>query len=39
MTAEDIQRLARQIVVDDGLNFALVGPFDDQQRFLDLLAA
>ena len=39
VTAEDVQRLARQIVVDDGLNFALVGPFDDQQRFLDLLAA
>ena len=39
VTAEDIQRLARQIVVDDGLNFALVGPFDDHQRFLDLLAA
>jgi len=39
VTAEDIQRLARQIVVDDGLNFALVGPFDDQQRFLDLIAA
>ena len=39
VTADDIQRLAQQIVVDDGLNFALVGPFDDQQRFLDLLAA
>ena len=39
VTADDIQRLAQQIIVDDGLNFALVGPFDDQQRFLDLLAA
>jgi predicted Zn-dependent peptidase len=39
VTAEDIQRLARQIVVDDGLNLAIVGPFDDEQRFLDILAA
>ena len=39
VTAEDVQRLAHEIVVDDGLNFALVGPFDDHQRFLDLLAA
>ena len=31
--------LARQVIVDDGLNFGLVGPFDDPQRFLDLLAA
>ena len=37
VTADDIQRLARQVIVDDGLNFALVGPFDDQQRFLDIL--
>jgi predicted Zn-dependent peptidase len=39
VTADDVQRVARQVIVDDGLNFALVGPFDDQQRFLDLLAA
>jgi predicted Zn-dependent peptidase len=39
VTAADVQRVARQVIVDDGLNFALVGPFDDQQRFLDLLAA
>jgi predicted Zn-dependent peptidase len=38
VTVEDIQRLARQVIVDDGLNFGLVGPFDDEQRFLDILA-
>jgi predicted Zn-dependent peptidase len=38
VTAEDIQRLARQVIVNDGLNFGLVGPFDDEQRFLDILA-
>jgi predicted Zn-dependent peptidase len=39
VTAEDVQRLAREIMVNDGLNFGLVGPFDDENRFLDLLAA
>jgi predicted Zn-dependent peptidase len=38
VTAEDIQRVARELIVDDGLNFGLVGPFDDEQRFLDILA-
>jgi predicted Zn-dependent peptidase len=38
VTAEDIQRVARQVIVNDGLNFGLVGPFDDEQRFLDILA-
>ena len=32
------QRLAQQLIVDDALNFALVGPFDDEQRFLDIMA-
>ena len=38
VTAEDVQRLARQVIVDDGLNLAIVGPFDDEQRFLDVMA-
>jgi predicted Zn-dependent peptidase len=38
VTAEDIQRLAKQLIVEDALNFALVGPFDDEQRFLDIMA-
>ena len=37
VTAADIQRLAREIIREDGLNFGLVGPFDDDQRFLDLM--
>jgi predicted Zn-dependent peptidase len=39
VTAADVRRLAAQVIVDDGLNLALVGPFDDEQRFLDVLAA
>ena len=38
VTSADIQRVARELIVDDGLNFGLVGPFDDEQRFLDVLA-
>jgi predicted Zn-dependent peptidase len=37
VTADDIQRVARQVMVDDGLNFGLVGPFDDEERFLNIL--
>jgi predicted Zn-dependent peptidase len=37
VTAEDIQRVARQVIVNDGLNFGLVGPFDDEERFRKLL--
>jgi predicted Zn-dependent peptidase len=39
VTAEDVQRLAREVMVDEGVNFALVGPFDDEDRFLKLLAS
>ena len=37
VTAADIQRLAGEIIRENGLNFGLVGPFDDDQRFLDLM--
>ena len=37
VTADDIQRVARELIVDDGLNFGLVGPFDDEERFLKIL--
>jgi predicted Zn-dependent peptidase len=37
VTAEDIQRVARELIVNDGLNFGLVGPFDDEERFLNIL--
>jgi Cu+-exporting ATPase len=34
----DVQRLADRVMVDEGLNFALVGPYDDQGRFLRALS-
>jgi predicted Zn-dependent peptidase len=39
VTADDVQRLAREIMVQEGFNFGAVGPFDDESRFLELLAA
>lgn len=38
VTAEDIQRVARDIIRDDRLNLALIGPFDDEEQFANLLA-
>jgi len=38
VTIEDIQRVAQDIVREDRLNFALIGPFDDPDRFQKLLA-
>jgi predicted Zn-dependent peptidase len=37
VTAKDSQRLAGEVIRDEGLNFGLVGPFDDDARFLELL--
>jgi predicted Zn-dependent peptidase len=37
VTAQDVQRVAREVMVDDQMNFALVGPFDDHMRFLDII--
>jgi predicted Zn-dependent peptidase len=37
VSAADIQRLAGEVIRDEGLNFGLVGPFDDDARFLELL--
>jgi predicted Zn-dependent peptidase len=39
VTAADIQRLAQTVMVEQGLNLGIVGPFDDQAHFLELLAA
>jgi len=33
VTAQDLQRLAREVMVDDGFNLAIVGPFDDEPHF------
>jgi predicted Zn-dependent peptidase len=39
VTAEDVQRVARDLLDDRRLYLALVGPFDDPDRFESLLAA
>jgi predicted Zn-dependent peptidase len=37
VTAGDIQRVARDVIAGNGLNLALIGPFDDAERFEKLL--
>jgi predicted Zn-dependent peptidase len=37
VTAEDVQRVAADIIGSNGLNLALIGPFDDSGRFEKLL--
>jgi predicted Zn-dependent peptidase len=38
VTAEDVQRVAQDIIDGKGLNLAVIGPFDDPERFEKLLA-
>jgi predicted Zn-dependent peptidase len=38
VTAEDIQRVAQDVIRDERLNLAVLGPFDDVDRFRGLLA-
>ncbi len=38
VTAEDVQRVARDIIREDNLNLALIGPFEEADRFEPLLA-
>jgi predicted Zn-dependent peptidase len=38
VTAEDVQRVAADVLGEKGLNLALIGPFDDAERFEKLLA-
>jgi predicted Zn-dependent peptidase len=38
VTAEDVQRVARDVIAQRGLNLAVIGPFDDPSRFETLLA-
>jgi predicted Zn-dependent peptidase len=33
VTAEDVQRVARDLIASDRLRLALIGPFDDAERF------
>ncbi len=37
VTAEDVQRVARDVIADGALRLALIGPFDDAERFERLL--
>jgi predicted Zn-dependent peptidase len=38
VTAEDIQRVARDVIADDRLHLAVIGPFDDPDRFRSLFS-
>jgi predicted Zn-dependent peptidase len=38
VTAEDVQRVAQDLIVQDRLRLALIGPFDDAERFEKLLS-
>ena len=37
VTAEDVQRVAQDVIADERLRLALIGPFDDAARFEELL--
>jgi predicted Zn-dependent peptidase len=37
VTVEDVQRVARALIDGGGLNLAVIGPFDDAERFEKLL--
>jgi predicted Zn-dependent peptidase len=39
VTAEDVQRVARELIADEALRLAVIGPFEDPARFEKLLAA
>jgi predicted Zn-dependent peptidase len=39
VTAEDVQRVARDLFAGKRLYLAIVGPFDEPDRFENLLAA
>jgi len=37
VTAEDVQQVAQDVIASNGLNLALIGPFDDEKPFEALL--
>jgi len=37
VTGDDVQRVARDLIAEDRLRLALIGPFDDAERFDKLL--
>jgi len=38
VTADDVSRVAQDLIARQGLNLAVIGPFDDPDRFEKLLA-
>jgi predicted Zn-dependent peptidase len=38
VTVEDVQRVAQDVIGQNGLQLALIGPFDDAERFEKILA-
>jgi predicted Zn-dependent peptidase len=38
VTAEDVQRVGQELIAHDKLHLAVIGPFDDDERFAKLLA-
>jgi predicted Zn-dependent peptidase len=38
VTVDDVHRVANEVIAEERLNFALIGPFDDPNRFAELLA-
>ena len=38
VTADDVQRVAQDVIASNGLNLALIGPFEDESRFKALLS-
>ena len=38
VTAEDVQRVAQELIADEALRLAVIGPFEDAERFEKLLA-
>ncbi len=39
VTAEDVQRVAQDVIGRNGMRVAVIGPFDDEERFLTALAS
>jgi predicted Zn-dependent peptidase len=37
VTAEDVQQVAQDVIASNGLNLALIGPFEDEKPFEELL--
>ena len=38
VTAEDIQRVAQDVIARNALNLAVIGPFEDEERFRALIS-